>query len=282
MCNLLTDTHCHLNLELFNNDREVVLERASQVGVERILIPGLSIPSSLSAFHLAETHPNLFAAIGIHPTELGTIKSDSLERLFKLANEITAVSPRSKIVAIGEIGLDYYWDSRQHEIQKDVLKDQLAMAADLRMPVIIHFREQGNASEGDCASDLLIILEEWEAGLKNMNSPLIGKSGVFHSFSGNIKTARAAIDLGFFIGISGPITYDSGHQRIKLIKEIGLGKILIETDSPFQTPFPLRGKRNEPAYVRLIADKIAFVYGITTEKVAYATSENANRLFTWE
>jgi TatD DNase family protein len=279
---VLTDTHCHLNLEIFDDDREEVIKRATQVGVEKILIPGLALSSSISAVNLVQNHATLYAAIGVHPTEIGTFRIDTVERLHKLASENTCSSVTSKIIAIGEIGLDYYWDFNPHDQQQEVFKEQLALAADLQIPVVIHFRERGDTSGGECASDLLSILEAWVLDLKRRFSTLVGRTGVLHSFSGTLAMAKAAIELGFYIGISGPVTYKTGQGLGKLVKALELDRILVETDSPFQTPFPHRGKRNEPTNVRLIADKIAFVHNTTIEKVALVTSKNARRLFAWE
>jgi TatD DNase family protein len=272
---VLTDTHCHLTLENFDSDREAVLERAIQAGVERILIPGLSLASSRSAVKLAETHPLLFAAIGLHPAEVSGFDRSTLD-------EIRHLAQHPLVKAIGEIGLDYYWDSAPHTFQQKVLKEQLLLAAQLHLPVVVHFREKGAASTGDCASDLMNILEQWVAGLRRDKSPLAERPGVLHSFSGTLEMAQAAMGLGFLLGVAGPITYRNGQPRQELVAAIPLDHILIETDAPFQTPHPHRGKRNEPAYVRLIADKIAFVHAFTTELVAAATSRNARRLFAWE
>ena len=271
----LTDTHCHLDLEQFDADRSKVLRRAEQAGLTRILIPGLSLTSSLSAVKLAQSHPLLFAAIGVHPTEASKYEHSTLNELRKLAQH-------PKVKAIGEIGLDYYWDSAPHDLQQKVLKEQLALAAELQLPVVIHLREKGDASGGECASDLLKILAEWVTGLRGARSPLASRPGVLHSFSGRLEMARAAICLGFFLGVTGPVTFKNGQPRQELVAALPLESILIETDAPFQAPHPHRGERNEPAYVRLIADKIALVQACTTEQVAAATSGNAERLFAWE
>jgi TatD DNase family protein len=279
---VFTDTHCHLNLDGFDADRELVLDRAIQAGVGRILIPGIGMTTSLSAVKLAENHPLLFAAIGVHPTEVGTFHADTLESLYTLALKTSGSLETSKIVAIGEIGLDYYWDSTPHDHQQNVLKEQLALAAKLQLPVVIHFREKGDASGGKCASDLMKILEEWGTGLKGENSTLVERPGVLHSFSGSLEMAQAALGLGFYLGVAGPVTFENGWRWQALAAALPLDRILIETDAPFRTPHPHRGKRNEPAYVRLIADKIASVQSTTIDLVAVATSDNARRLFAWE
>jgi TatD DNase family protein len=271
----LTDTHCHLDLEKFDSDRTEVLRRAEQAGLNRILIPGLNLSSSRSALKLAESRPILYAAIGVHP-------NDSLAWDGQHISSLRELSLNPKVVAIGEIGLDYYWDSAPHDHQQIVLKEQLALAAELQLPVVIHFREKGNAPGGDCASDLMNILGEWGAGLRRERSPLAEKPGVLHSFSGTLEMAQAAITLGFYVGVTGPVTFDNGQRRQELVAALPLDRIVIETDAPFLAPHPHRGKRNEPAYVRLIADKIALVRSYTTEQVAMATSQNARRLFNWE
>jgi TatD DNase family protein len=184
--------------------------------------------------------------------------------------------------AIGEIGLDYYWDAAPHELQQRLLGNQLDLAVELNLPVVIHFREKAGDSTGNCASDLMRILKEWGMDLKREKSPLAERPGVLHSFSGTLAMAQSAMDLGFYIGVAGPITFEKSRRRQELVAALPLDRILIETDSPFQTPHPHRGKRNEPAYIHLIADKIALVRSCTTGQVATATSENARRLFAWE
>jgi TatD DNase family protein len=271
----LTDTHCHLDLTNFDADRQVVLERAVQAGVARILIPGLNLTSSLSAVKVAHSHPMLFAAIGIHPTEVADFESSMLKDLRNLARH-------PKVIAIGEIGLDYYWATSPREQQQKILVGQLALAAELQLPVVIHFREKGDDTTEDCATDLLRILKKWASGMKKENNPLAERPGVLHSYSGSLKTARAAIKLGFFIGISGPVTYKNAQPRQKLVAALPMDRVLLETDAPFQTPHPHRGKRNEPAYVRLIADKIAVVRSDTPDQVILTTGRNAQRLFDWE
>jgi TatD DNase family protein len=271
----LTDTHCHLDFEKFDSDRQAVLERALQAGVGRILIPGLNLDSSLSAVKLAASHPILFAAVGVHPTEASGFQQSSI-------NDLRDLAAHPRVKAVGEIGLDYYWDTSPRDLQQKVLTDQLALAAELLLPVVIHFRENGDEATSDCAGDLIKILEDWVAGLKRIRNPLVNRPGVLHSFSGTLETAQAAMQLGFFIGVAGPITYKNGQARQGLVANIPLEHILIETDAPFQTPHPHRGKRNEPAYVALIADKIAVVHSCTMEQVISTTGENARRLFAWD
>ena len=290
----LTDTHCHLDLENFDLDRADVLERAAQAGVAHILIPGLSLPSSRSAVKLAESHPMLSAAIGVHPTEAATWNESSSNELITLASGASGAfgtsetsdpsntSGSSRVVAIGEIGLDYYWDSAPCVLQKNVLRFQLDLAARVGLPVILHMREAKDTLQEQCAGDLLQILETWIAGLRLGKNPLAKRPGVLHSFSGSLETAHRALHLGFYIGVTGPVTFRNAHTRQEIVAALPLDHILIETDAPFQAPNPYKGKRNEPSYVRLIADKIALLHSRAVEEVTAATSENAGRLFGWK
>ena len=291
----LTDTHCHLDLENFDLDRAAVLERAAQAGVAHILIPGLSLPSSRSSVKLAKSHPMLSAAIGIHPTEAATWNESSSNELSTLASGASGgfgtsetsdpsntSGSSSRVVAIGEIGLDYYWDSESATLQKNILRIQLDLAAHVGLPVILHMREAKDTLHEQCAGDLLQILEIWIAGLRLGKNCLVERPGVLHSFSGSLETARRALRLGFYIGVSGPVTFRNAHTRQEIVASLPLDHILIETDAPFQAPRPYRGKRNEPSYVRLIADKIALLHSCTVEEVAVVTSENARRLFAWK
>jgi TatD DNase family protein len=279
---ILTDTHCHLDLEKFDLDRQAVLERALRADVTRILIPGLSLPSSRVAVKLAESHPMLSAAIGVHPTEAATWNELTNNELKALASGPSGTYDASKVVAIGEIGLDYYWNSAPYAIQKNILRLQLDLAAELGLPVILHMREAKDAPHEECAGDLLQILEAWISGLRSGENPLAERPGVLHSFSGSLETARRALGLGFSIGVTGPVTFENAHARQAIIAALPLDHILMETDAPFQAPHPYRGKRNEPAYVRLIADKIALLHSCSLAEVAQITSENAARLFAWK
>jgi len=283
---MLTDTHCHLDLNNFDEDRDAVIQRASEAGVSCILIPGLDLESSLATVRLAESHPGLFAAVGFHPTNLEKWNESSVENLRDLVLHHPPPSPkerRMKIVAIGEIGLDYYWvkEPDKRAQQREVLKGQLKLAQELNKPVVIHMREENDAWFGQASLDLLEILTEWHNGMRMQDHPLAEKPGVLHSFNGNFETAQKAIDLNFYIGVTGPVTYKNAEEKRNIIKEIPSTKLLIETDAPFLTPVPHRGKRNEPAFVAYIADKIAEIHKTTREQVAEITSANAARLFGW-
>jgi TatD DNase family protein len=278
------DTHCHLDLDQFDPDREAVLERAYRAGLASILIPGLNVVSSWATVKLAGSHPMLFAAVGVHPTEAGTWTTETdaeLRNIFKSSNP-SGTSDPSKIVAIGEIGLDYYWNTAPHDLQRSVLHKQLDLAAEASLPVILHMREARNLPDGSCAGDLMQMLEEWVNGLRSGKNPLKERPGVLHSFSGSLETARAAMSLGFYIGVTGAVTFKNAGKRQEIVSALPLDRVLIETDAPFQAPHPYRGKRNEPAYVRLIADKIALLHSCSLERVAAVTSENARSLFAWK
>jgi TatD DNase family protein len=274
---MLTDTHCHLDFNKFDEDRPAIIQRAIDAGVTRILIPALDLESSLSAIRLAESHPNIFAAVGFHPTDLDKFSNKAFEEIQNLANH-------PKVVAIGEIGIDYYWVKGREErtFQIEALRTQLAFAASVNKPVVIHMREEDDAWLGQASLDLLRILSEWHRELTAEDHPLAAKPGVLHSFNGNLETAQTAIALNFYIGVTGPVTYKNAEEKRSIIKQIPITQLLIETDAPFLTPVPHRGKRNEPAFVSYIADKIAEIHGTTREQVAEITARNAATLFGWE
>jgi TatD DNase family protein len=274
---MLTDTHCHLDFNKFDEDRQVVLQRAGDVGVRRILTPGLDLESSRSAVRLAELYPSVYAAVGFHPTDLEGFSEQGFAEIKKLARH-------AKVVAIGEIGIDYYWvaDPEKRVFQHEALRQQLEFAASTRKPVIIHMREEGDAWFGPASMDLLRILEEWHQQLRTANHPLAERPGVLHSFNGNLETAQNAMELNFLIGVTGPVTYKNAAEKREIIRQIPLTKLLIETDAPFLTPVPHRGQRNEPAFVAYIADKIAEIHSTTREQVAEITAMNAAHLFGWE
>jgi TatD DNase family protein len=291
---LLTDTHCHLNLEHFAANREQVIQHAMSQGVIRMLIPALDLASSRSIVDLVSSEPSLYAAIGVHPTEAlswtettkqelrALFSSDSSRDSFFHTQVEPSGSPgKRKIVAIGEIGLDYYWDSAPHERQQFVLREQLNLGAELGLPVIIHIREKDDSNQGPCAQHALDILTDWVSGLQESQPELAQRPGVLHSFSGTSEIALRALALNFFIGISGPVTYKNAQYKQDLVSKLPLERLLIETDSPFLAPHPHRGKRNEPAYVAEIADKIAQLQSRNLEDVAKVTTTNAARLFSW-
>jgi TatD DNase family protein len=270
----LTDTHCHLDLHQFDEDRAAAIERAEKAGLVRILIPAISVASSLSVIELAESRPMLYAAIGVQPNESLSWDNASIAALRELA-------ANPKVMAIGEIGLDYYWEAAPHDHQQRVFHAQLDLAAELELPVVIHLREKDNAADGPCFEDAMSILEGWVAGLGVDKEALRKNPGVLHSFSGSLETAQRAIGLNFYIGITGPVTFKNAQQKQEMVAGLPLEHLLIETDAPYLAPHPHRGKRNEPAFVSEIADKIAQLQSRSREEVAAVTTSNAARLFSW-
>lgn len=271
---LLTDTHCHLDLEKFDADRHEVIDRALAAGLTRILIPGITLKSSLSIVKLAESHPSLFAAVGVHPNDSITWDPQTIPALRELATSL-------KVAAVGEIGLDYYWDSAPRDHQQKVLKEQLDLAAELQLPVVLHAREKDDAPDGDCARDLIQILEDWAGRLRVDMSPLAERPGVLHSFSGSRQTAERALALNFYVGVTGPITYKNAEERQQVIASVPMNRLLVETDAPYLTPVPRRGERNEPAFVKFTLEKLALLHSMTPDQAAEQTTSNAARLFAW-
>lgn len=276
----LTDTHCHLDFNKFDEDRQAVIERARAAGVTRILVPALDLESSRAGLKLAASDRDIFAAVGFHPTDAEKWDSSSYEDVKRL---IASDPAKNRIVAIGEIGIDYYWVKEQEyrARQLDVLRLQLELAKEVNKPVIIHMREEEDAWFGQASVDLLRILMDWLQQLHAGRHPLADRPGVLHSFNGTLETAQKAIELNFYIGVTGPVTYKNAEEKRRIIRALPLERLLIETDSPFLTPVPHRGKRNEPAFVVHIADKIAEIHDTTREQVAEITASNASRLFGW-
>jgi len=257
----LTDTHCHLNFYDYDDDRAFVLSRAWDLGIKRILVPGIDLQTSQSAIELAEENQPIYAAVGVHPNSANKWDMRSIGNLDEMA-------AHPKVKAVGEIGLDYYRDWTPPQLQKRIYKEQLSLAQDLELPVVIHTRN-ANLDDRACITDALEILSD------------IKVVGVFHSFSGNIAEAEKAISFGFYIGITGPITFKNAVELQKVVACVPLDYLLIETDSPFMAPVPYRGKRNEPAYVSYIAAKIGKIHNQSAETVAEITATNARRLFQW-
>ena len=289
----LTDTHCHLDYHKFDEDRETVIQRAADAGLTRILIPALHWTSSLAAVKLAESHPMIFATVGFHPTDLDTWDEAAIANLrglifSKSSKKLEAASPAQndrhpRIVAVGEIGLDYYWvkEADQQARQREAFQAQLALAREVNLPVVVHMREAEDAWFGPASVDLLDILGAWHADLTAAGHPLAERPGVLHSFNGTLDTAQKALALNFYIGVTGPVTYKNADQKRQVISQLPLERLLIETDAPFLAPVPHRGKRNEPAFVLHIADKIAEIHSKHPAEIAAITSQNAARLFAW-
>jgi len=265
----LCDTHCHLYLEAFNNDLKSVLQNAREANVNRLLIPGIDLQTSKAAIELAKKYPHhIYSAVGIHPNSASGIKSDEIYKIKILLEN------NSKIVAVGEIGLDFFRTWANPDDQKFVLKNMLALAAQFQLPVCLHVRE--------AEQEIVNIMDEWYAGLESQNLPLSRNPGVFHSYSGSPIIAQWAINHHFRFGISGSVTYPKNNMLRQMIPQIGLENIVLETDSPYLPPQRLRGKRNEPSNVNIIAEELSILLQMDRSKVIEKTSKNAELLFHWE
>lgn len=254
---MLVDTHCHLDFERFDEDRDEVVARAAAAGVTRIIVPALDLDNCPAVLRLAEQYPGVYAAVGVHPNSSASWQDDWVTAVRDFAQH-----PR--VVAIGEIGLDYYWDKSPRAVQHRAFAAQLALAAELDLPVIIHNRES--------SADIIRLLRQ---------SPLVGRAepGVLHSFSADWETAVAALEMGFYLGFTGPVTFKKADDLRRIVTKVPLARILIETDAPFLAPVPFRGKRNEPTFVKYIADRIAKLRGLETAVFENHSTENASRLF---
>lgn len=271
---VLTDTHCHLNFEQYQADLDAVLDRSRAAGLRKILVPAIDLESSRKIIGLVERDPLLYAAVGVHPNSGRSWNLTTLAELRKLA-----VHPR--VVAIGEIGLDYYRDRTPRGMQREILIQQLDLALETDLPAVLHVRNQSE-EDRSCMEDLLDILDHW---IRNAKPPFRDRShkpGVIHSFSGNILESNQALQLGFFLGITGPVTYRNADSLREVVKTAPLDRLLVETDGPFLSPQEMRGKRNEPAHVSYIVDKISEVIGQPVNQVAEQTTINAAALFKWE
>ncbi|MCB8983309.1 MAG: TatD family hydrolase [Ardenticatenaceae bacterium] len=253
----LIDTHCHLDMPQFDGDRTAVIQRAAAASVSQIVVPAIDLENITAVTDLAQQHDGVFAAVGIHPNSCANWTGDWL-------TAVRTAAARPKVVAIGEIGLDYYWDDAPHDVQHEALAQQLELAAELNLPVIIHNR--------DSSADVVRLLAA---------SPLAGREnpGVLHSFSGDWTMAQAALEMGFYLGFTGPVTFKKADDLRDIVRRTPLDRLLVETDAPYLTPQPYRGKRNQPAYVTYVAERIAAERGVETAVIAQHTTANARRLF---
>ena len=261
----LYDTHCHLNTSQFENDLDKVINDAKENGVSKIIVPGTDISSSEKAIELSENYPQIFAAVGIHPNDGNSWDNNSIYKLESLLKH-------PKVVAVGEIGLDYHWKTCPDEIQKKIFTDQLDLARKFDLPVILHSRES--------LADLISIIFDWTKN-KFVENQYIPR-GVFHSFEGDLSAANKVIELNFLIGIGGPVTYKNAMTKQNLAKNLPISSILLETDSPYLSPHPYRGQRNNPSNILNIAEKISQIRETQIKLVAQETTNNANKLFAWE
>lgn len=256
---MLIDSHAHIDVRLYDKDRDQVVARAREAGVAAVVNAGYDLDSSGASIRLAERYAGVFVALGFHPHSAAKMGDGDVERLAELAQH-------PKVVAIGETGLDFYRNLSPREEQIEAFNRQLELAQRLELPVIIHCR---NAQE-----EVLSILEEWAGRSKGASQPL----GVLHCFSGDLGLAQRYIEMGFLLSIAGPVTYSSSHA-LEIALNIPLEKLLIETDCPFLTPHPHRGKRNEPSYLSFIVEKIGEMRGMPSDLIAEHTTENAIQLF---
>ncbi len=258
---MLFDTHAHLNDEKFDEDLDEVVSRAFAGNVGKILVASYDMESTKKALEISRKYENIYCSVGIHPHQATDYDESSARDLDKLINE-----NKLKVVAIGETGLDYHYDFSPRDIQIEVFKKHMELAANHDLPLIIHDRK----AHDDCLS---IVTEFSKKGLFSQ------KSGVFHCFSGDANLALKLVELGFYISIAGPVTFKNSRHAKDVVKNIPIEKLLIETDCPYLSPEPFRGKRNEPANVKYVADKISEILDIPVEEVEKITYQNACRFY---
>jgi len=252
---MLFDTHAHLNAVQYEEDLEEVIQRAKDEGVSHIVVVGFDRPTIKRAMELSEQYDFIYASVGWHPVDAIDMTEEDLAWIKELASH-------PKVVALGEMGLDYHWDKSPKEVQKEVFRKQIALAKEVQLPIIIHNRE--------ATADILEILKEEKA-------EEVG--GIMHCFSGSLDVAKQCMNMNFYISFGGPVTFKNAKKPKEVAQEIPLDRLLIETDCPYLTPHPYRGKRNEPSYVKLVAEQIAELKGVSFEEIAYVTTENAKKLF---
>ena len=248
----MIDSHAHLSFKHFRRDLPEVLSRARGAGVRAIVNVGCDLASSEAGLRLAHEHPDIFAVVGIHPHDATTLDAAARSRLETLADQ-------PKVVAIGEMGLDFYRDLSPRHLQEQAFRDQIALARKKGLPVVVHDR--------DAHAKVMQILKDEQVS-----------HGVLHCFSGDINMARQALELGLYLSFAGPITYNGSKAR-EVISRIPVDRILVETDCPYLTPVPFRGKRNEPAYVKYVLEGVAAILGLPPEEAARIIDGNTRRLF---
>lgn len=252
---MLFDTHAHLNAEQYDEDLQEVIERAQEAGVSKMVVVGFDRPTIAKAMELAEEFEFIYACVGWHPVDAIDMTDADLAWIEELAQH-------PKVVAIGEMGLDYHWDKSPKDIQKEVFRKQIRLAKKVKLPIVIHNRE--------ATADIIEILKE--EGAEEVG-------GIMHCFSGSPEVAKECVKMNFYISLGGPVTFKNAKKPKEVAAEIPLDKLLIETDCPYLAPHPYRGKRNEPSYVKLVAEEIAEIKGISLEEVAEVTTRNAKKLF---
>jgi len=256
---MLIDSHAHLDDDRYDQDREATLARAQEAGIEALVTIGCDLATSRAAVELANRYANIYATVGVHPHEVKHIGDDWYDALRRLAQH-------PKVVAYGETGLDYHYNYSPPKLQRERFREQVCLARELKLPIVVHTRE--------AQEDTVAILKDEKAG---------DVGGVFHCFSGDQWLANEALDLGFYLSFSGVLTFQNAATLRDIAKTVPRDRLLVETDCPYLTPVPHRGKRNEPAYVKLVAEKLAEVRSgmgaATLEEIGRVTSDNARRLF---
>ncbi|MCK6255114.1 TatD family hydrolase [Fictibacillus sp. KIGAM418] len=249
------DTHAHLNAIQFEEDLEEVIQRALDEGISHIVVVGFDRPTIKGAIKLADTYDFIYAAVGWHPVDAVDMTPEDLQWIEELA-------AHPKVVALGEMGLDYHWDTSPEDVQKDVFRQQIQLAKKVKLPIIIHNR--------DATQDVVDIL-------KSEGAEEVG--GIMHCYSGSLEVAKQCLDMNFYISFGGPVTFKNAKKPKEVAKEIPIDRLLIETDCPYLSPHPLRGKRNEPSYVKYVAEAIAELREMPLEDLVKKTSDNARQLF---
>ena len=285
----MIDTHCHIDEEAFEPDREEVIARQQQSGVQAMIVPGVNVASINSVMELCHAHPGYcYPALGLHPED---VKADWREQLATVEAAIRA--HRSELVAVGEIGLDYYWDKTFKEEQKEVLRRQLLLARELNLPVILHNREATEdilSIVNTIANDQSPITNN-QSPIANDQSPITNNQlrGVFHCYSGSKETAEIILKMGFYLGIGGVLTFKNSKlsETLKELNQSSItnhqlpitNRLLLETDAPYMAPTPHRGERNESRFMALVAERLAQVLNVSVDEIIEATSANARQLF---
>lgn len=251
---MIFDTHAHYDSEQFNEDREELLCSMEEQGVGTIVNVCASYASCERVTNMVQKYPFMYAAVGIHPDHVGSLNEETFAKMKELFS-------RDKVIAVGEIGLDYYWDNESHDLQKKWFIRQLELAGELDLPVLIHSR--------DAAADTMEIMKAHAEGL----------NGVIHCYSYSREMAQEYVKMGFYIGVGGVVTFKNGRKLKETVAEIPLESIVLETDCPYLAPEPYRGKRNHSAYIRYVAETIAEIKGVTYEEVVAQTEENARKMY---
>lgn len=252
---MLIDSHAHLDDERFDEDRDLVIKSLKDNGIDLVINVGADLQTSINSVDLAEKYDNIYAAVGVHPHSAKEMDENTIQVFKELAK-------KDKVIAIGEIGLDYYYDNSPRDVQRKWFIEQIKLAKELNLPIIIHTR--------DAAKETFDILKEAQDG---------SLRALLHCYSGSIEMALDYIKLGFYISLGGPVTFKSANIPKEVAQAVPLDKLIIETDSPYLTPEPYRGKRNEPKHVKHVAETISELRGISFEELVSATSKNTKELF---